>query len=434
MLNFLMSIHVYIGTTEGPVAVQKLRRLRESVLMSSICLNGETKESSISRDYYNFVRPGVGLIADEFGDAVWRLDIAKDIMAGKSWQLPVYLAHWLHSQDRLGDGVPQGGDVVLWATGEVSIDKEVRKIDELPRKLQTSAELFQEWQDLGVAIIVLAPQENLLSLDAGERQNRPLLEYIGVGAIDHAVDTLRRRGTSAEESQSLASPASDDSRAKKKRSVRGAVAALLAIAVLAAFAWGLGYNMLRNDDVDAPSAVAATSTVSEIPVADGADVGDLALAEVPTLTATVADTQEACDELRPADRHDSSVPLAGPGEFAAFSLAGLCELTLATPPTVRSVVVVSLRRVWAVRAVEQGDGWAVPVVSARFFDREQAFLLFEQALDDAQFTALFSHLRELPGGELERAGVLEGELDALGLTAAVYRQRLLRASDSRDQE
>lgn len=155
-----MKTHVFIGTTEAPVAIQRITE-EDSGVQSVICLNGTVQALPVSAGYHDFVRRGTGVIARDFGHDAYRVDVDGRVDQGASWQLPVYLAHALHRRGLLGDGSPATGDRVIWATGEVDIDLGVRSVAGVAQKLARSLEAIQAWRAQGIEVQVLLPSSNL---------------------------------------------------------------------------------------------------------------------------------------------------------------------------------------------------------------------------------------------------------------------------------
>ena len=155
-----MKTHVFIGTTEGLVAIQRITE-EDSGVQSVICLNGTVQALAVSAAYHDFVRRGTGVIARDFNHDAYRIDVDGRIDQGTSWQLPVYLAHALHRRGLLGDGSPVAGDRVIWATGEVDIDLGVRPVTGVAQKLACSLEAIQAWRTQGIEVQVLLPSSNL---------------------------------------------------------------------------------------------------------------------------------------------------------------------------------------------------------------------------------------------------------------------------------
>lgn len=155
-----MKTHVFVGTTEAPVAIQRITEEDRGV-QSVICLNGTVQALAVSAGYHDFVRRGTGVVARDFGHDAYRIDVDGRIDQGSSWQLPVYLAHALHQKGMLGDGLPVAGDRVLWATGEVDVDLGVRSVAGVAEKLARSLDTIKTWRAQGIEVQVLLPTANL---------------------------------------------------------------------------------------------------------------------------------------------------------------------------------------------------------------------------------------------------------------------------------
>ena len=150
-------VHVFIATTEGPVAVQKITA-EDPDVPSVACLDGTTEILAISRDYTRFVDRGTGLVARLTGHGAYRLDLDRPVDGGRSWQLPVLLAHLLDAEDRLA-GSDEPADLTLLATGEVDREQRVRPVGRLDRKLSAARALIDRHVESGRPLVVLVPDD-----------------------------------------------------------------------------------------------------------------------------------------------------------------------------------------------------------------------------------------------------------------------------------
>ena len=150
-------VHVFIVTTEGPVAVQKITA-EDPDVPSVACLDGTTEILPISRDYTRFVDRGTGLVARLTGHGAYRLDLDGPVDGGKSWQLPVLLAHLLDAEDRLA-APEEPADLTLLATGEVDREQRVRSVGRLDRKLSAARALIDRHAENGQPLVVLVPDD-----------------------------------------------------------------------------------------------------------------------------------------------------------------------------------------------------------------------------------------------------------------------------------
>ena len=148
-------IRVYIATTEGPVAVQKITA-EDPDVPSVACRDGTTEVLAISRDYTRFVDRGTGLVAALTGHGAYRLDLDRPVDGGRSWQLPVLLAHLLEAEGRLA-GPDDPADLVLLATGEVDRNQRVRPVGRIGEKLAAAEDLIAGHGENGPPLAVLLP-------------------------------------------------------------------------------------------------------------------------------------------------------------------------------------------------------------------------------------------------------------------------------------
>ena len=169
-------IRVLIATTEGPVAVQKITA-EDPDVPSVACRDGTTEVLAISRDYTRFVDRGTGLVAGLTGHGAYRLDLDRPVDGGRSWQLPVLLAHLLDAEGRLAGPDEPAGLIVL-ATGEVDRGQRVRPVGRIGEKLAAAQELIARHGEGGPPLVVLLPAADR-SPDLQER----LPDGAGTGAV-----------------------------------------------------------------------------------------------------------------------------------------------------------------------------------------------------------------------------------------------------------
>lgn len=160
--------HVFIMSTRGLVTITGLQAEDPQRVVSWVCHNNES-EAIISPHYKRFVAPGRGVVSADFGDRCsWMLSIDENINDdGMSWKLAAYLAHYLKDQDRLGDGQPGAGDLVILATGNVGVNGQVSTITHLQAKLEAAAAQLSQWQSLDLQVITMAPAGDIQALMAG---------------------------------------------------------------------------------------------------------------------------------------------------------------------------------------------------------------------------------------------------------------------------
>ena len=150
-----MRVRVFIATTEGPVAVQRITA-EDPDVPSVACRDGTTEVLAISRDYTRFVDRGTGLVAALTGHGAYRLDLDRPVDGGRSWQLPVLLAHLLEAEGRLA-GPDEPADLALLATGEVDRNQRVRPVGRIGEKLAAAGDLIARHAEMEPPLSVLLP-------------------------------------------------------------------------------------------------------------------------------------------------------------------------------------------------------------------------------------------------------------------------------------
>ncbi len=185
----LRQISVYIATTGGPVRIERITQ--EPAPQSVACLRRSSKVLPISGDYDDFVRPGSGVIAREFGpfqDNAFRLDLSGSISAGKSWQLGVFIAHAIESaQGHTLAETDQQAEEIFWLTGLVDYDLNVGPVNHITEKLEASRSIFETWKSEGKAITLGIAQEK----NANEVEALSGIEIIG---LTNANELLKAKG------------------------------------------------------------------------------------------------------------------------------------------------------------------------------------------------------------------------------------------------
>jgi hypothetical protein len=150
-----MTFRVYIATTQGPVRIQRISKEADHI-KSVICLDGTAKSLPISRAYHEFVREPTGVIERSYKHCAFRMDVDGPITDGNSWQLGAFIAHSLFAEDILeNDETPF--DTVIWLTGELDRDLNLRPVDHIQEKLDRSRELFEDMRSQNIPVFCFIP-------------------------------------------------------------------------------------------------------------------------------------------------------------------------------------------------------------------------------------------------------------------------------------
>ena len=169
-----MAIHIVIPTLQGLSHVQSIIR-EDPDVPSVICLNGTAQSLPISNAYYDFVKKGQGIIAREFGHDAWRIDLSEPVELGNSWQLGIYLTHYFHSKHLLGSGEPKPGDVVIWATGAVKVNRDVEAVEGVERKLAQSLNTLKQFQAQQIPVLMVMCEANHAQIELPDFTHRVVL-------------------------------------------------------------------------------------------------------------------------------------------------------------------------------------------------------------------------------------------------------------------
>jgi len=152
-----MRISVIIPTTDGPSQILRLTAL-ENAPRSVMRTQDDYRPLPVSSAYQAFASQGGPMdIAFGLKSGAFDLRLSDRIDAGRSWELPVALAHWLQAQGHeIGTDAPE---LVLWATGALDLDMAVIAQDyHLETKLSGSLSLLQAAAEEEKArVVVLLP-------------------------------------------------------------------------------------------------------------------------------------------------------------------------------------------------------------------------------------------------------------------------------------
>ena len=192
----MAGVRVHIATTEGPVLVQRLAAepgLAEASL-SAVCLDGTTTRLPITRAYTYFVRDHVHALS---GLEAYRLDLDRRIDGGSSWTLGAWIAHLLHSGDRLAMQ-DDAAETAVFATGEVAFAPgagrrvEVRPVGHVAEKMEGLAARLAEEAAAGRRVLVVVPSGNAAEAEKALAglPALPGLEIRGVSDVEELTPLL----------------------------------------------------------------------------------------------------------------------------------------------------------------------------------------------------------------------------------------------------
>lgn len=151
----LPSLHlparIVIPTTHQIIWLEGLK-LRTRLRLNYATVSGDFRPITISEDYHKFVSGPLTAFAES---GPYELTLSASVDSGRSWELPVLIAHLLLAQEKLRfrsngeennkDAESQPPENLIWATGMV--DPELRPIAgdySIRRKLELSEPIFDD--------------------------------------------------------------------------------------------------------------------------------------------------------------------------------------------------------------------------------------------------------------------------------------------------
>lgn len=156
---------VVIPTTAAVIRIVDLR-IRARLRTSYAALQGDFRPLGISEDYWRFLS---GPMLELIDPGPYEITLSGVIDSGRSWELPVMIAHLLHARGALTGKLEDGQQPynrLIWSTGKV--DAHLAPLPDfyhLEDKLAASKDLFSEARKNGVEICLIVPR-NLAGRDA----------------------------------------------------------------------------------------------------------------------------------------------------------------------------------------------------------------------------------------------------------------------------
>jgi tetratricopeptide (TPR) repeat protein len=186
-----MRTRVFIPTTEGPVAVDRI--IRSPLGKSIVCERGGKEPlRAFSAKYNEFVRKRIAQPGQANSAAAFRLDVSGRIDTGDSWQLAVFLAHALQDADRLArpEHEEQAGSILV-ASGEIEYGLTVGAVGYIEEKLRAAYSLIEAGIKSGQRVLVALPAGNATDGRAEQECARRLgVELISVGSVQEVFKRL----------------------------------------------------------------------------------------------------------------------------------------------------------------------------------------------------------------------------------------------------
>ena len=338
-----MRVSVIIPTTDGPARVLRLAPL-QSAPRSVMRTQDDYRPLPVSSAYQAFTEPG-GPLDMAFGlrGAAFDLRLSARIDTGRSWELPVALAHWLQAEGH--ELVAEGADLAVWATAALDLDMDVIAEDyHLAAKLTGSLPLLQGLARDGARILILLPGDVLVP--QGLPKNAMIRRVAAVADAAKALEAL----LTPEVDGAVASGSAASARSSHAGLWALGGVGLATVAALTLF----GPSVWQRQAVGPEPSGDITVASVDAPAGDDAPLGDAApdrepgtaleaAASAQTSTVPGADALPSLVLLRPgegarcidlhfadADPSRETVSMTA-GGFEDAALAGACALGLALP-------------------------------------------------------------------------------------------------------
>ena len=174
---------VVIPTTDYLVGISDIT-VEDPLISSVICENNNLEALPISTKYDSFVKSPTGIIEKITRKSSFRIDLTNKIDQGESWQLPLAVAHTLHNNNFLQfsskiDLVSNSSNSsVIWASGKINSNLEVKPINFLDKKINNSISFFEKCIKKNIPVTIVLSYENKYELEQILPKNNFLIEAI----------------------------------------------------------------------------------------------------------------------------------------------------------------------------------------------------------------------------------------------------------------
>jgi hypothetical protein len=197
-------VGVYIGTTDGPVQIERISN--EPVDLTEVFVGRDISHPlPISDAYESFVQRGrpVERLFGPFEFQAFRMDLSATVNSGDSWQLAALVAHGLAKASRLANSDDEPEEIV-WLSGRVDADGRVGAVGHIDEKFRASREFLDEQLACGIPLKLYVPAEDENGLDPPTQTTRveeiaTVLDELGVSytglgrSVQTAVVKMRPR-------------------------------------------------------------------------------------------------------------------------------------------------------------------------------------------------------------------------------------------------
>ena len=174
-----MRVLVIIPTTDGPTRIIQLRRLKQ-VPLSQVVLLGDYVPNAELSERYHALTDAAGPLGEllDFSGARHEICIDRAPEMGRSWELPVAIAHWAIDRGHILDA--ETPEAVIWATGVIVTGRQIGDENyHIPNKLKTSREALASLASLEAELYIILP-------DAAKSDQKILEDAFGTAHVSSA--------------------------------------------------------------------------------------------------------------------------------------------------------------------------------------------------------------------------------------------------------
>ncbi|KAA0116677.1 hypothetical protein CIW48_27480 [Methylobacterium sp. P1-11] len=190
----LAAVLIVVPTTGGPLVVRSLK-VRPGLPASAAFAQGDYRPLPWSGDYARLAAPGGPLSSLTGATAAHELRLSGSFDAGRSWEVPVCLAHGLLARGHRLVAEPGEADLILWATGAVDLDLAVLPGDYALRdKIERSRALLDAAPQTPRAVLLPEGPERAEALLTVQALGAPgALRLLPATTVAAALETLAAR-------------------------------------------------------------------------------------------------------------------------------------------------------------------------------------------------------------------------------------------------
>jgi len=199
-----MRVKIIIPTTNGPSVVHGITRLFRLPLSQVVTIDDFVPDIELTRRYHALTDIG-GPLRDliDLADSRYELCLDTKPEMGRSWELPVAIAHW--ALDRGHELVTDEADLVVWATGVIGTGGKITPEDyHISRKLDAMEDKLANWlQGKKEALFLLPVNTEPNELHMLESAGR---KPVVVASVQEAFSYLDKGSISCKEGGALPPP------------------------------------------------------------------------------------------------------------------------------------------------------------------------------------------------------------------------------------